>query len=150
VLSREVGLAWVDAPVGANNRIQCARLDARQGGDSFATRPTGCGGLGLQTAGPGSTALGDGFTLQHVVTQGFMGFVVGLPTDQPIAPCPSCRMGVQGSTLFGTSYHFDVPRNAAFVGLTLSFQGFQIDLPGAGGACLAQINLTDTLDATVR
>lgn len=45
---------------------------------------------------------------------------------------------------------FAVPRNSAFVGMSLSFLGFQfLPMPG-NGACLAQIKLSNTLDATIR
>lgn len=57
---------------------------------------------------------------------------------------------VDGSVVLGTAYQFAVPRNAAFVGFALAFQGFQF-LPTSGsGACLGQINLSNTLDATIR
>jgi hypothetical protein len=51
--------------------------------------------------------------------------------------------------MLGSVYTFAVPRNAAFVGFVLSLQGFQFG-PPASGACLGQVNLSDTLDATLR
>jgi hypothetical protein len=148
--SREYGLGWIEDLTATTARVECARLDGVQVGTMFALRSTGCGGIGLSTSGAGTSGLGDSFTLQHTATQGFLGFVVGLPVDQPIGPCPGCRQGAQGNTLFAPSYSFTIPRNPAFVGLTLAFQGFQIDMPGFPGACLGQVNLTDTLDATIR
>lgn len=88
--------------------------------------------------------------MQMVTNTGLLGWIVGLPVDLPIGICPGCRQGVNGSAVLGQSYSFVVPRNAAFVGLTLAFQGFQF-LPTPGnGACLNQVNLSNTLDATIR
>ena len=122
--------------------------DGIQEGPQFANRFTGCGGLGFLSGG--GTVLGDSIDVQLASNVGLLGWVVGLPVDVPLPICPGCRQGADGSVVLGASCTFAVPRNPAFVGITLAFQGFQF-LPSPGnGACLSQINLSHTLDATIR
>ena len=144
---RHYGVAWVETTGATANQLECALYDGIQDGAQFATRATGCGGLTMNHTG--ETALGGTFQATLQVASGLAGFVVGFPTDLPVGPCPGCRQGVDGNVLLGAVYTFAVPRNAAFVGITLSLQGFQFG-PPTSGACLDQVNLSNTLDATLR
>ncbi len=145
---RTYGLAWVEPQSATTGRLACANYDGVQGGAQFGTRFTSCGGLGFLSGG--ETVLGGSVSLQLASSVGLLGWVVGLPVDVPLAFCPGCRQGADGSVVLGAAYQFAVPRNAAFVGFTIAFQGFQF-LPTSGnGACLGQINLSNTLDATIR
>ncbi|MCC7062775.1 MAG: hypothetical protein IT456_08230 [Planctomycetes bacterium] len=145
---RLYGLGWVEnlAPSGA--RVVGSNFDGIQEGAQFAVRYTSCGGLGFLSSG--STVLGGSVDLMLATNTGLVGWVVGLPYNLALPICPGCIQGADGSAVLGQSYSFAVPRNAAFVGMSISFQGFQF-LPTPGnGACLAQINLSNTLDATIR
>ncbi len=144
---RTYGVAWVETTGPTAHRIECSLYDGIQDGVQFATRPTGCGGLVMNHTG--ESTLGGTFQATLQVASGLAGFVVGFPVDQPVGPCAGCRQGVDGNVMLGSVYTFAVPRNAAFVGLVLSLQGFQFG-PPASGACLGQVNLSDTLDATLR
>lgn len=145
---RLYGLGWVEnlSPSGA--RVVCSNYDGIQDGAQFGVRYTSCGGLGFLSSG--STVLGGTVDLMLATNVGLVGWVVGLPVNVALPICPGCIQGADGSAMLGQSYSFAVPRNAAFVGMSLSFQGFQfLPVPG-NGACLAQINLSNTLDATIR
>ena len=145
---RSYGVAWVENLTATSSRVVASAYDGIQEGPQFAHRFTGCGGLGFLSGG--STVLGDSIDVQLASNVGLLGWVVGLPVDAPLAICPGCRQGSNGSVVLGASYTFAVPRNPAFVGMTLAFQGFQF-LPAPGnGACLSQVNLSNTLDATIR
>lgn len=145
---RSFGVAWVENLTSTSSRVVASAYDGIQAGPQFANRFTGCGGLGFLSGG--GTVLGDSIDVQLASNVGLLGWVVGLPVDVPLPICPGCRQGADGSVVLGASYTFAVPRNPAFVGITLAFQGFQF-LPSPGnGACLSQINLSHTLDATIR
>lgn len=145
---RGYGVAWVELLSATTSRVVASNYDGIQAGAQLAMRFTSCGGLGFLSGG--DSALGGTVTMQLVQTQGLVGWLVGMPVDLPIGACPGCRQGAAGNAVFGPSYTFAVPRNAAFVGLTVSFQGFQFQPAGVSGACLGQVNLSNTLDATIR
>ena len=87
----------------------------------------------VQFAGPAFTERYvlslSGIEQQFVLPTGLVGWVVGLPYNLALPICPGCIQGAEGSAVLGQSYSFAVPRN---------------------GACLAQINLSNALDATIR
>lgn len=80
--------------------------------------------------------------------QGIGGFVAGVPTSLPIFACPGCTQGAQGPLFVGPSLSVNIPRDFGLLGVTVSFQGF--DLVPSGAPCIGQIHLSDTLDMTVR
>lgn len=141
-------VAWVRGGGAVPYEVRVKAYGMYQEGAQFATRFTSCGNLGFLHGG--SSALGESVSLQLVQAAGLVGWVVGLPVDLPVGPCPGCRQGVSGSVVLGAATQWTVPRNAAFVGITVAFQGFQFVPSGQSGACLGQVNLTNTLDATVR
>lgn len=145
---RAYGLAWVENLSPSGSRVVASAFDGIQDGAQFGVRYTSCGSLGFLSGG--SPVLGDSVDLMMASNTGLVGWIVGLPVDLPIGICPGCRQGVDGAVVLGPTYSFAVPRNPAFVGLTLAFQGFQFLPTAGGGACLSQVNLTNTLDATIR
>lgn len=64
----------------------------------------------------------------------------------PVPGCAGCLQGVQGFMLIGSQVVVQIPANGAFVGMTVSFQAFDLGV----GPCLAQVSLSDTIDATIR
>ncbi|MGE0143624.1 MAG: hypothetical protein AB7I19_07350 [Planctomycetota bacterium] len=113
---------------------------------SVASRPTACGPLTI--AAVGNAALGEqiGFVLTQ--TSGQAGILFGLPAALPIPGCPGCTLGALGQFHAGTTLTLTVPCDAALVGGYLSFQG--LDIVAAGGACLSQFVLGNTLDVRLR
>lgn len=138
------GIVWQRALSPTSNRIEAATYGGYQSGVQISTRSTGCGNLLLNHSG--SSLAGDTLTLQVGNGSGLVGMVVGLPAGAVIPGCGSCVQGAQGNTLLTNQYAMVMPMNAAFIGLTLSFQGFAIDV----GPCLGQVSLSDTVDATIR
>jgi hypothetical protein len=111
---------------------------------SFATRGTGCGNLPIVAGG--STMLGGAAFWSVADHGGLAGFVVGWPADAPLAICPGCTLGVDGSTLFGSTMAITFPLERGLIGLAVAVQGFEF----GGGPCLQQIHLSDTVDCRVQ
>jgi len=110
------------------------------------TYPTQCGPLGISAAGV--PALGNivSFTLATSWWQWFSGFVFGFPTLTGLGVC-ACNLGVTSVANVGGPVHsWAIPRNPALVGVTLSIQGFATN----GNACLNSLDLSDTIDFTIR
>lgn len=141
------GIAWTGRVAPSSWQPAAVQFHGVQSGNSFAVRSTACGNLGM--SGSGSTALGGTTNVQLQTNNGILGFVVGYPISTPLGFCPGCTQGVDGATSFGGTYSITFPRNPALVGATLACQGFQILLPGQG-SCLGQINLSNTVDMTIR
>ncbi len=116
------------------------------GGYGWVQRVTGCGGLAIQRAGEGN--INQSITVSLPGAQGLAGFVAGTAASLPIGPCPGCIQGAVGSTFIGPSLTVQIPCRVDFVGLQVSFQGWEF--VNSGGACFTQIRLSDTLDLTVR
>jgi hypothetical protein len=138
------GMLWQHAVTASTDRLEAVGYEGRQDGNQVVTRSTGCGGLGITATG--SSLAGEALTLQIANGNGLLGFVVGFPSQSGVPGCPGCVQGAQGNTVLGNQYALTMPTNGAFVGLTLSFQGFAIGT----GPCLAQVSLSDTVDATIR
>lgn len=110
----------------------------------FATRPTQCGSLPI--AASGSPTIGGTVTID-VASSGFAGTLFGFPGNIPINAGCSCLIGVdQGITFVGNQLVWNVPLNAAYVGLPLAVQGWTF----AGSQCLGAIDISDTVDFTIR
>lgn len=138
------GMLWQRAVTASTDRLEACSYEGRQDGSQVAVRSTGCGGLGISTTG--ASLAGESLALQIGNGSGLLGFVVGFPAQAAVPGCPGCVQGVQGNVVIGNQYALTMPLNGAFVGLTLSFQGFAIGT----GPCLAQVSLSDTVDATIR
>lgn len=115
------------------------------GAGGYNTRPTGCGGLTLTPTG--EPILGRQINMSAGPVTGLVGMMVGFPVAVPLGACPGCTIGVNGVNVLGSSLSLNVPLNPALAGATFSFQAFQF---AASGVCLGQIDLSDTVDATLR
>lgn len=140
----EYGLAWQAEVTAASDRVEAVRYHGRQSGVTVTTRATGCGSLGIGSTG--APYAGEVFTVTRSGGQGLGGFVVGYPATIPLGNCPGCTLGVSGTTQLSATVPVTIPTVAAFLGLTLSFQAFDLGI----GPCLSQVSLSDTLDATIR
>lgn len=129
---------------GTQSRLEGTLYDGRQDGAFFATRITGCGGLGI--ASSGSPLPGETFGMALSGVQGLGGFIAGVPTNVPVLGCAGCVQGVSGFNLIGNQMTVTVPVAASYVGLTLAFQGFDV----GQGPCFALARFSDTIDVTIR
>lgn len=111
----------------------------------LSTRPSSCGALAIHATG--RPVIGQTVTFDLNNTHPLTGFVFGLAQPlAPIAPCPSCQLGVNGSALLANPLPFVIPGNVAFVGVNLAVQGFTF----GGGPCLGQLSVSDTIDIVVQ
>lgn len=110
---------------------------------TFTTRSTSCGSLSITPSG----TIGFGRTVNFTLGTNYpiSGFVVGFPDHNTTPVCPTCVLGVNGSSVMGTGYAFALPGDPGFVGLNLSVQGFTF----AAGPCLGSVSLSDTIDFTL-
>jgi hypothetical protein len=131
---------------GANDyHIETRLYDGMAATGGFSTRVTSCGtDADFQVFG--APLLGGWFRLSQIATAGLRGYLFGYPTSVPLGPCPSCTIGVDGFSLFGTELQIDVPSDPALVGLAFATQGFSLN----AGPCLSTLSLSDTLDLVVR
>ncbi len=106
----------------------------------------GCGGLYLQASG--EPAIGETATFALPTASGLRGFVAGVPVQWPVAACPGCMQGANGTTLLANTLQIAIPPVPAFVGLTIAVQGFEF-LP-AGQPCLGQVVISNTIDMTIQ
>jgi hypothetical protein len=111
----------------------------------ISMRPTACGVLPMLVSGQPQIGGSVSFDLQAGLA--FAGYIVGLPASIPIGPCPGCVLGANGSAVAGNLYTLSLPPQPAFVGLTLSVQGFVF---AATGPCFGQIRISDTADLTIQ
>jgi hypothetical protein len=130
--------------LAGNFAIDCYNYDSGPQG-RFDTRSTSCGVLGISHTGTPVT----GNTISFALTPSpyLSGFVVGAPASVPIAPCPGCTLGVNGTVVSGLNWSLLIPNNPAYIGWMFSVQGFVFS--GLGGPCLGSIRVSDTIDVTV-
>lgn len=107
------------------------------------TRATSCGALTIGVGG--SIGIGQTATFTLGTNYPISGFVVGFPDHNVTPVCPTCVLGVNGSSVMGTVYPFVLPGDPGFAGLNLSVQGFTF----AAGPCLGSVSLSDTIDFTL-
>lgn len=138
------GMIWTHAMGPTTDRLEGCGYDGRQEGSQVTVRPTACGNLVIGHSG--SSLAGDALTLTINNGNGLVGMVVGFPTSAPVPGCAGCVQGVQGNALLVGGYVMNMPVNGAYIGMTVSFQGFAF----GSGPCLGQVSLTDTVDATIR
>jgi len=126
---------------GALLCLEDAEVDVWLG--EITTRPTGCGGLGIQVNG--LPVVGD--TLHLALTGGsaFLAFLIGSQTSQPIGPCPGCTLGASGVLVAGASYALDIPNRTSLLDLQFAVQGLGL----GAGPCLNAALFSDTLDVRV-
>ena len=135
LITSELGIA-------PNYAIQAFRY-AGYGVGSFTTRATGCGIVSITPSG--TVGLGELVSFALNTSHPLSGFLVGFPQSQQTPACPGCILGVNGMTVIANPYSLQIPANAAYVGLTLSAQGFTF----ASGPCLGSVSVSDTVDFTL-
>ncbi len=132
---------------GSNAISVLGRLyNGHQAGSFWSPRGGGCGNLQLTYGG--YPVFGHSVDLQVAGSDPFRAILLGFPQPlAPIAGCPGCTIGVQNAVTVSSPYTWELPYVPAFVGLTLSAQGFSI---GGSGTCFGAIALTGVLDFTLR
>ena len=110
----------------------------------FSTFASQCGNLSI--AASGSPVIGQQVTIQ-VGSAPFSGTILGFPGYIPLnALGCNCVPGVPNGIYLGNPLYWTVPNNPAFVGITLSAQGWSI----SGTQCLGFVDLSNTIDFTIR
>ena len=115
-------------------------------GTTFGVYPTQCGTLPISYSG--NPTVGNSVTIS-VPDTGVSGTVFGFPGYIPLAGVLAncnCILGVQNGILSSNPLTFAIPNNAVFVGTTLSVQGYS----AGGTSCLSILDLSDTVDFTIR
>jgi hypothetical protein len=109
----------------------------------FSYRPSQCGNLPISATG--SPAIGQTVSVT-VFGSGFTGTLLGFPAHVPLTGSCNCWLGVDPSVALSSPLNWTVPNNPAYVGLALSVQGWSF----SGTQCIGTIDLSDTVDFTVR
>jgi hypothetical protein len=115
-------------------------------GTTFSVFASQCGALPISYSG--NPTVGNSVTIS-VPNTGVSGTVFGYPGYFPLAGLLAncnCILGVQNGLLSSNPLTFTIPNNAAFVGVTLSVQGYS----AGGTSCLSILDLSDTVDFTIR
>lgn len=109
----------------------------------FTVRPSQCGNLPITPSG--SPALGQTVTIT-VGGSGFRGTLFGFPAYVPFNAGCSCWFGVDPSITYPNPMVWTVPVDPVYVGLPLAVQGWSF----SGSQCLGTVDLSDTVDFTIR
>ncbi|HEX5051322.1 MAG TPA: hypothetical protein VFZ65_06090, partial [Planctomycetota bacterium] len=127
-----------------SNTFRLENYGGWYGGPFFAPRPSQCGTTTLTVTG--LPVIGQ--TLTFDVQPGPLAAVhIGTPTFIPLnALGCNCWQGVDPIATFIAPWVWSIPSLPAAVGLALSAQGFHI----TGTQCLGFIDLSDTIDFTIR
>jgi len=141
------GIVFRDANATPDKIVFATYEGHGQGG--FATRATGCNGLGITAVG--RPLLGRTFTVGLTgAGADLVGLMVGVPMPA-LTICTGCRLGLalDGPVLNvpnATTLNLNVPCLHTLVRGTLSVQGYAV----GSGTCLGLMRLGDTLDATIQ
>lgn len=109
----------------------------------FSYRGSQCGNLPISASG--SPALGQTVTV-NIGGSGFRGTLLGFPAHVPFNAGCSCWFGVDPSITFPNPLVWTVTTDPAYVGVNLAVQGWSF----SGAQCLGTVDLSDTLDFTIR
>ena len=129
----------------ASNTFRLENFGGYTGGTNyFLNQGLACGSLSI--AASGVPAIGQQITV--TVGNGPASAVIfGVPDYIPLnALGCNCAQGVDQYVYFNNPLVWTVPNNPQFVGIPLAVQGFTI----AGSQCLGFVDLSDTLNFTVR
>ncbi|MEZ6038512.1 MAG: hypothetical protein R3F29_13600 [Planctomycetota bacterium] len=128
----------------STNTFNLVNYGGYPGGTFFTTRQTQCGNLSISVSGSpviGQTVIAD------VGLGALSGTMIGVPGYIPLnAIGCNCAQGVDQQVYLGNPLYWTVPNNPQFVGLQLSIQGWTV----AGSQCLGFVDLSDTVDFTIR
>ena len=127
-----------------SNDIQVFDYGGYSPGQLFTTRPMQCGNLSISASG--TPAIGNPVTFT-VGNGALSGTILGFPGAIPlnVLGC-NCTQGVVNGLYLGNPLVWTVPPDSAYIGITLSVQGWTI----AGSQCLGFVDLSDTIDFTIR
>lgn len=127
-----------------SNDIQVFDYGGYSPGQLFTTRPMQCGTLSI--AASGTPALGNPVTFT-VANGALSGTIVGFPGAAPLGALGcNCTLGVANGFLALSPFSWTIPTDSAYIGMTVSVQGWTI----AGSQCLGAIDFSDTIDFTIR
>ncbi|MEO6594902.1 MAG: hypothetical protein ABIP94_09130, partial [Planctomycetota bacterium] len=133
--------------VGANfgtNDIQVFDYGGYRPGPLFSVNPTHCGNLSITPSG--TPALGNPVTF-NVSNGALSGTILGFPGSIPLnALGCNCVQGVVNGLYFGNPLVWTIPQDPIYLGITLAVQGWTI----GGTQCLGFVDLSDTIDFTIR
>jgi hypothetical protein len=128
----------------ATNSFRLEAFDGHAGNTNFfSTRPSQCGNLSISASG--SPVIGQTVTIT-VGGSGFSGTLLGFPAHIPFNAGCNCWLGVDSGVTLGNPLAWSVPNNPAYVGLQLAAQGWSF----SGTQCLGTIDISDTVDFTIR
>ncbi|MCB9876118.1 MAG: hypothetical protein H6835_00835 [Planctomycetes bacterium] len=126
------------------NTFNLVNYGGYPGGLFFTTRQTQCGNLPISVGG--SPVIGQ--TVNASVGFGALsGIMFGVPGYIPlnVLGC-SCALGVDQAIQVGNPVYWTVPNDPRVVGIPLSMQGWTV----VGSQCLGVLDLSDTVDFTIR
>ena len=127
----------------SQNTFRLAAFAGHQGGSSgFSTRFTQCGAVTI--SGTGSSVIGQSLSIT-ANGPGFTGILFGFPGSSLLGGC-GCLLGVDQAITMPNPLSWAVPNHPGFVGLALSAQAFAF----SGSACFGTVDLSNTLDFTIR
>lgn len=128
----------------ASNTFRLENYGGWVGGNFFVPNATQCGNLSIQVTG--SPVIGQTVTVT-IGSAPFSGTILGVPGYIPLnALGCNCVQGVDQGIYLGNPLNWTVPNNPVYVGITLAVQGWSI----TGSQCLGFVDLSDTVDFTIR
>jgi hypothetical protein len=113
---------------------------------AISHRATACGAQTISASG--ETRIGGTVVFTIAPALPLAGMLAGAAIGTPVGGCPGCTLGASGATLLGTTLTIAIPFDVGLIGAPLSVQGFGFD--PAGGPCLGQLHLSDTVDIVVQ
>jgi hypothetical protein len=137
---------FVSFSVQANNTFNLVNLGGFTGSSTlFQYRSTQCGSLPI--TGGGWPVLGQTVTVT-AANGGLSGTYAGFPSFLPLLQALGCNcwLGVDPGTFTPNPFVWSIPIDPLMVGTTISVQGFTI----TGSQCLGNVDLSDTVDFTIR
>lgn len=127
-----------------SNAIALYEYGSYAAGQFFSYFSTQCGSLTITPLG--TPAIGDSVTFA-ANTALPSGIVFGTPGQQSLAALGcNCFLGVANTVLTGNPLTVPIPANLALVGQDFSVQGYGF----SGANCLGFLDLSDTVDFTIR
>lgn len=129
----------------SSNDIQVLDYGGHAPGPLFLTRPTQCGTLSMTASG--TPAIGNPVTFT-VANGSLSGTLVGFPGTIPLLSVLGCNctLGVVNGFFMPNPFSWTIPADPASIGTTVSVQGWTI----IGSQCLGAVDLSDTIDFTIR